>query len=42
MSKNQVISLFEGYSHVNDEIVMKANCSVTLVKTKNGKNILVR
>lgn len=41
-TKNSVICLFEGYSVVEAEKNrMLANCSCTLIKSKNGNNILI-
>ncbi|KAL5279156.1 hypothetical protein ACFFRR_003660 [Megaselia abdita] len=44
MTTNEIVVLFEGYSfksEENNKIVYKANCSCTLIKTRNGINILV-
>lgn len=41
-TKNTVICLFEGYCIVQEEQnQMLANCTCTLIKSKNGKNILI-
>lgn len=41
-TKNVVICLFEGYCVVETEKnQMLANCTCTLIKSKNGNNILI-
>lgn len=41
-TKNVVICLFEGYCIVEAEKnQMLANCTCTLIKSKNGNNILI-
>lgn len=41
-TKNIVICLFEGYCIVEAEKNrMQANCTCTLIKSKNGNNILI-
>ncbi|XP_001357195.3 metallo-beta-lactamase domain-containing protein 1 [Drosophila pseudoobscura] len=42
-AKNQVIVLQPGYSHEdeNDETAMRANCTCTLIRCRDGQNIIV-
>ncbi|XP_030377731.1 metallo-beta-lactamase domain-containing protein 1 [Scaptodrosophila lebanonensis] len=43
MSQNQVIVLQSGYSHADEEEpgAMRANCSCTLIRCRDGTNIIV-
>lgn len=37
----EIFVLFEGYSTQIDDVTMDANCSCTLIKGPNNKNVIV-